>query len=207
MKSYQWMMRPRFGSCLYRLSFSSAIKEELLTPYKVVVVGVDDAQIAQKIDERSFVSMQQLQLIDSESLGNHIALAKAIKKHNLRRLITFHGTVDSAKLFSDQHIEICHHLTKESKTENELVVTHISGKMNARARARKLQGLKDISLNQTGLISNAKCLSEGVDVPSLDGIMFVDPKRSQIDIIQSIGRAIRQSPDKKEGIIKYYLSI
>ena len=191
----------QYGSCLHRLSFSSAIKRDLLTPYKVVVIGVDDAQIEQMIVQRDLVSMEQLQLIDSESLGNHIALAKAIKKYSLRRLITFHGTVDSAKLFSEQHKEVNQYLSNESKSDNELVATHISGEMNARSRAIKLQGLREISPNQTGFLSNARCLSEGVDVPSLDGIMFVDPKRSQIDIIQSIGRAIRRSPDKKEGVI------
>ena len=55
--------------------------------------------------------------------------------------------------------------------------------------------------SEIGLLSNARCLSEGVDVPALDGVAFIDPRSSEIDIIQSVGRAIRLSENKTTGTI------
>ena len=68
--------------------------------------------------------------------------------------------------------------------------------MSTKDRKLKLQQLKELSASDRGMISNAKCLSEGVDVPTLDGVAFVEPKGSQIDIIQSVGRALRKSDEK-----------
>ncbi|NOT97575.1 MAG: helicase, partial [Sideroxydans sp.] len=77
----------------------------------------------------------------------------------------------------------------------------VSGNMNANKRKIKLDQLKALSADERGVLSNARCLSEGVDVPSLDGVAFIDPRSSQVDIIQAVGRAIRLSPDKKIGTI------
>ena len=68
-------------------------------------------------------------------------------------------------------------------------------------RNKKLKQLKDLSHGDRGLLSNARCLSEGIDVPSLDGVAFVDPKGSQVDIVQAVGRAIRLSQEKTLGTI------
>ena len=73
--------------------------------------------------------------------------------------------------------------------------------MPANKRKIKLDQLKALSADERGVLSNARCLSEGVDVPSLDGVAFIDPRSSQVDIIQAVGRAIRLSPDKKAGTI------
>ena len=73
--------------------------------------------------------------------------------------------------------------------------------MSASERNIKLERLKNIENNEVGLLANARCLSEGVDVPTLDGLIFVDPRRSQIDIIQAVGRAIRLSKNKTHGTI------
>ncbi|MHB1236958.1 MAG: helicase associated domain-containing protein, partial [Gallionella sp.] len=77
----------------------------------------------------------------------------------------------------------------------------VSGNMSANKRKVKLDQLKALSADERGVLSNARCLSEGVDVPSLDGVAFIDPRSSQVDIIQAVGRAIRLSPDKKVGTI------
>ena len=69
------------------------------------------------------------------------------------------------------------------------------------ARRQKLKRLKNVGSDEIGLLSNARCLSEGVDVPALDGVAFIDPRSSEIDIIQSVGRAIRLSENKTMGTI------
>ena len=68
-------------------------------------------------------------------------------------------------------------------------------------RSNKLRALGALKDEDRYLLANARCLSEGVDVPALDGVAFVDPKRSEIDIIQAVGRAIRLSDDKETGTI------
>ena len=78
---------------------------------------------------------------------------------------------------------------------------HVSGDMPTIERRKKLQRLKAVGENEIGLLSNARCLSEGVDVPALDGVAFIDARSSEIDIVQAVGRAIRLSAKKEMGTI------
>ena len=80
--------------------------------------------------------------------------------------------------------------------------------MNSTKRNNRISRLRNIKKGEIGILTNARCLSEGVDVPSLDGIAFIDPRQSQIDIIQAVGRAIRKSDDKSKGtiVIPLYIS-
>src|SRR5262249_14277797 len=111
------------------------------------------------------------------------------------------GRVKRAKEFSEDIIQVAAWLNEEHRPSSNLWAEHVSGEMPAIARQQKLTRLKNIGKNEIGLLSNAKCLSEGVDVPALDGVAFIDPRRSEIDIIQSVGRAIRLSEYKTMGTI------
>jgi hypothetical protein len=82
-----------------------------------------------------------------------------------------------------------------------LWTAHISGEMPSGKRDVLLSRLGELEQGQYGLVTNARCLGEGVDVPTLDGITFIDPRSSQIDIIQAVGRAIRKAPNKKIGTV------
>ena len=87
------------------------------------------------------------------------------------------------------------------RPSGNLWAEHVSGEMPTIARRQKLKRLKNVGKDEIGLLSNARCLSEGVDVPALDGVAFIDPRSSEIDIIQSVGRAIRLSENKTMGTI------
>ena len=89
----------------------------------------------------------------------------------------------------------------ENKTGNSVVVRHMDGKMHSNVRHAKLNWLKNSDSNskECRILSNARCLSEGVDVPALDGVVFLQPRKSKIDVIQSVGRVMRKSPDKRYG--------
>jgi len=87
------------------------------------------------------------------------------------------------------------------QTKKGYLVRHVSGDMPTISRRSKLKRLKEVGENEVGLLSNARCLSEGVDVPALDGVAFIDARRSEIDIVQAVGRAIRLSGNKKMGTI------
>ncbi|MBI3481105.1 MAG: Helicase associated domain protein [Nitrosomonadales bacterium] len=212
-----------FGEVLYALPFGKAIERKLLTDYRVVIIGVDDPTIAQWIANRELVSISPLpppgegwdegafhnqegqpaptRETDSESLAAQIGLLKAIKDYDLKRIISFHSRVNRAEAFTTDIRQIMAWISDEHRPSGTLRTDFVSGNMSANKRKIKLDQLKALSTNERGVLSNARCLSEGVDVPSLDGVAFIDPRSSQVDIIQAVGRAIRLSPDKKAGTI------
>ena len=190
-----------FGEVLYALSFGKAIENKLLTDYRVVIIGVDDPTIAEWIANRELVSTNTGIETDSESLAAQIGLLKAIKDYDLKRIISFHSRVNRAAVFATDINKIMNWISDAHRPSGALRTDFVSGNMPANKRKIKLDQLKAISADSRGVLSNARCLSEGVDVPSLDGVAFIDPRSSQVDIIQAVGRAIRLSPDKKIGTI------
>jgi superfamily II DNA or RNA helicase/uncharacterized protein (DUF2267 family) len=190
-----------FGDVLYALPFGKAIERKLLTDYRVVIIGVDDPTIAHWIARRELVSTGTGIETDSESLAAQIGLLKAIKDYDLKRIISFHSRVNRAEAFASDINGVMAWLSDEHLPAGTLRADFVSGNMPASKRKLKLDQLKALGAEERGVLSNARCLSEGVDVPSLDGVAFIDPRSSQVDIIQAVGRAIRLSPDKKAGTI------
>ena len=190
-----------FGEVLYALPFGKAIERKLLTDYRVVIIGVDDPTIAQWIARRELVSTGTGIETDSESLAAQIGLLKAIKDYDLKRIISFHSRVNRAEAFASDVRDVMAWISDDHRPSGSLRADFVSGNMSASKRKVKLDQLKALGAEERGVLSNARCLSEGVDVPSLDGVAFIDPRSSQVDIIQAVGRAIRLSPDKKAGTI------
>lgn len=190
-----------FGKPLYTLSFGEAIERKLLTDYRVVIVGVDDAMLASWIENREIVRTQTGIQTDAKSLAAAVGLLKAIKDYDLHRLISFHSRVKGAGSFAEEIHEVQNWLPQEVRLAGKLNSDYVSGAMPTDKRRQKLSQLKSVADGEVALLSNARCLSEGVDVPSLDGVAFIDPKNSQIDIIQAVGRAIRLSTNKTAGTI------
>jgi superfamily II DNA or RNA helicase len=190
-----------FGRPLHTLSFGEAIERNLLTDYQVVIVGVDDAMIAEWIRNRRIVSNGSGVETDAQALATQIGLIKAIKDYGLKRIISFHSRVKRAAEFAQELPLVLEWLEPQHKPYGTIAADHVSGAMSAIARRQKLSRLKQIGEGEFGILANARCLSEGVDVPALDGVAFVDPRSSQIDIVQAVGRAIRLSKDKMKGTI------
>lgn len=191
----------RFGKRFHTLTFGEAIRRELLTDYRVVIVAVDNGRVREWIENRRLVETNNGVTTDARSLAGQIGLLKAIKDWNLCKIISFHSRVKSARVFSEDIIQIAQWLDANHRLSGTLRAEFVSGEMSAILRKQKLVRLRDINPSDIRLLSNAKCLSEGVDVPALDGVAFVDPRSSEIDIIQSVGRAIRLSQDKQMGVI------
>ena len=190
-----------FGKQLFALNFGEAIKRGLLTDYRVVIIGVDDPTISAWIENREILKADSDIEMDAESLAAQIGLLKAIKDYDLHRLISFHSRVSRAEDFSQDIHKVLGWIDEKHKPSGELKSDFVSGEMPTDKRRRKLAQLKGLKNNERGLLTNARCLSEGLDVPSLDGVAFIDPRSSQIDIIQAVGRAIRLSENKKAGTI------
>tara|TARA_R100000030_G_scaffold98810_1_gene89187 strand:+ start:789 stop:3887 length:3099 start_codon:yes stop_codon:yes gene_type:complete len=191
----------RFGTVLHQLNFSEAIENELLSDYRVVIIGIDDPTVEQKIIHRTITNVENELQVDAETLASHIAISKAIKDYNLKRVISFHSRVESAKQFSRDQSLINNWIPEESKIEKNMMCLHVSGNMNVRKRNETINRFSHLGSDEVGLLTNARCLSEGIDIPNLNCIAFIDPRKSQVDVVQALGRVIRRSHGKKYGYI------
>lgn len=190
-----------FGKELHKLSFGQAIEQDLLTDYRVVIVGVTDPQVQELIERRELVSVAGRVETDARTLAAHIGLAKATKDYDLKRTISFHGRIKSAQQFAQNHASVVEWMPDGHKPSGTIWADTITGAMNSSDRRKLLDKLKEDVPRQHALLSNARCLTEGIDVPSLDGVAFIDPRSSQVDIIQAVGRAIRKADNKTLGTI------
>ena len=171
-----------YGPDFFEYTFGQAINDKWLTDYQVAIVGVDDPTIKASIDQRELIALDDNKYEDAETLASKIGIAKAIKEYDITRMISFHVTIKDAQNFSKDFQNVLKLLKKEKPKGT--IWTDLFRQMSTKDRELKLQQLKELSASDRGMISNAKCLSEGVDVH--DGVAFVEPKGSQIDIIQSV---------------------
>jgi len=190
----------KFGPVFHSLTFSDAIKRGLLSDYQVSVIGVDSEEARQYADEARLVTIDET-ATDARTLAGQIGLIKAIRNYDLRRVITFHGRVKFARSFSHTLTEVATWMPRRVCPSGTTKASYVSGEMSAGRRNIQLDQLRSLDDCDRRVLSNARCLAEGVNVPSVDGVAFIDPRRSQIDIIQAVGRAIRKSSDKKVGTI------
>ena len=190
-----------FGKEFHHLTFAQAIDKKLLTDYRVVIIGVDEPMISKWIENRELVKTDDGEVTDAKTLASQIGLIKAIKDYDLKRMISFHSRVKGAELFAEDLHNAMDFVSDEHRPEGEIYTDFVSGKMSSYDRGLKLSQLKELPRADRGLLTNARCLSEGVDVPSLDGVAFIDPRSSQVDIVQAVGRAIRKSDNKTIGTI------
>lgn len=190
-----------FGEVFFKLPFGEAIRRGLLTDYRVVVIGVDDQMIASWIYKRELLSTDTGYQSDAESMGTQIGLLKGMKDYDLKRVISFHSKIKRAEHFSKELNDVVHWVGLAADQAEHIEADYVSGEMPTFKRRQKLRDLKNLQHSDRRVLSNARCLAEGIDVPTLDGVAFIDPKSSQVEIIQAVGRAIRLSPDKKVGTI------
>ena len=190
-----------FGPEFFNYSFAEAIEQKWLTDYQVLVIAVDEPLVQKYVETRELIKINDAYQIDAASLAAKIALIKATNEYDLKRVISFHNRVKAAKDFSAKFFEVLTCTKTDKKPPGKIYTDYVSGDMSSRQRRNKLKIMKDLSISDRVFISNAKCLSEGVDVPSLDGVAFIEPKGSQIDIIQALGRVLRLHLSKEKGTI------
>jgi superfamily II DNA or RNA helicase len=191
----------KFGSVLHRLSFSEAIEHDLLSDYQVVVVGVTGQSYREMAERGAFVTTDGETITDARTLARQIGLLRAMRKHNLHRVVSFHSRISNARRFATSILDVSDWLPHDLAPDGNLWAQHVSGDMSSGERDLRLNRLRAVADDERGLLTNARCLSEGVDVPTLDGIAFIDPRRSQVDIVQAVGRAIRTADKKTVGTI------
>lgn len=193
--------KAKFGRVFHKLSFGEAIKRELLTDYQVAIIGVDNATYRAWAERGAFVTVDGVKVTNAATLAGQIGLAKAMKKYDLHRVITFHSRVKRAREFANSMLDVLAWMPARHRPKGNLWSRYASGAMPAGDRYVLLQHLGRLDDGHRGLLANARCLAEGVDVPTLDGVAFIDPRRAEVDIVQAVGRAIRKSEDKNVGTI------
>jgi predicted helicase len=183
-----------YGKIFYKLSFKKAIEDGIITDYKIVTVLVNDTEIQDLIKKNKYIADLSKKIDEAEAqiLTTAITLRKAIKEFNIRHTVSFHKSINASKEFQSLYQKI-------DTTAERPTVFHISSKLNAAARAELL---KDFRSTSKAIITNARCLTEGVDVPAIDCVLFADQKQSVVDIVQASGRALRQYIDKNTGVKK-----
>ena len=182
-----------YGKVAYRLSFSAAVAAGIIVPYKVII----SVSLNKEVDDellRNGTTLVRRDQIQAKWVANQIALKRAIEKTSATKIITFHSRVKLAEEFASGGPK------GFSEHVKGFEVFHVNGGQSAADRKAVLDSFK---ATPKGLISNARCLTEGVDVPSVDMVVFVDPRKSRIDIAQAAGRAMRQSKatNKQQGYI------
>lgn len=167
-----------YGRVAYSLPIRRAIEREIIVGYKVIVSVIDDKLIERKSIQAA--ANAEGDHDDMEQVAHAIAIRSAMQKFGARKVVTFHNTVSEAAVFAgSQAVQMelgCH-------------TFHVNGAQNTSTRSEKLS---EFAAAPSSLISNARCLIEGVDVPEIDMVAFLHPKKSRIDIIQAIGRALRR---------------
>ena len=178
-----------FGPVVYRYTFGQAIDGKWLTDYDVVVFAVPESSIRDHIEDAD----------GAADAAAAFGLAKAMRRFNLRRGLSFHTTVARARAFAAAVPAAAAALPAAERPTMPVVGEHVSGAMPA---SRRGETLRLLTLDdQHTLIANARCLGEGVDVPAIEFVAFIDPKSSHIDLVQAVGRAMRPSHGKRRARI------
>ena len=191
----------KFGPVFHQLPFGEAIDRGLLSDYQVAILGVDDVTYRNFADRAVLVSIDKKTTTDARTLAGQVGLAKAMRKYDLCRVISFHSRVKWARSFSASLPETIAWMPPRQRPRGQLWSDFVSGEMPSGRRDVLLSRLRHIDEGERGVLANARCLGEGVDVPAIDGVTFIDPRRSQVDIVQAVGRAIRRSAEKKIGTV------
>ncbi|WP_267246159.1 DEAD/DEAH box helicase [Streptomyces sp. PR69] len=187
-----------FGPVAYRLTLSDAIDLGLLADYQILVPVIDDTTLRDWLATGPGAGVDGLRLA-----GRQVAVLKAIHDHQLRRVLTFHHRVQDARAFATTLPDTAAALPTDLQPEG-LWSQWISGTHPPRVRRRILLDFAaHTHPEQPAVLANARVLGEGIDVPTIDAVVFADPKNSPVDTVQAVGRALRQQPgaNKKATLI------
>jgi superfamily II DNA or RNA helicase len=180
-----------YGPVAYKLTFAEAARRGIICNYKVIISVVTSDMVNDHLLRHGEVIVKG-DAVKARHVANQLALQAAVTQHDIRKVFTFHRSIASAAAFtSDGSAGIGNHLSGFD-------AFHVNGAMPTSERENIMTEFRAAS---KALISNARCLTEGVDVPVVDMVAFLTPKRSRVDIVQATGRAMRKAHGKTTGYI------
>lgn len=205
-----------FGPEFHRLGFGDAVAQGLLADYKVMVLAVDEKSVTATFQSQLADKNKELNLDDVvkivgcwNGLSKRLAAVEGdntaqLDPHPMRRAVAFAKDIKASKHLAQLFPEVVDQYIDGHNDEDLLrcEVEHVDGTYNVLLRNQKLDWLKeDTKGNTCRILSNARCLSEGVDVPALDAVLFLNPRDSVVDVVQSVGRVMRRAEGKEYGYI------
>jgi predicted helicase len=212
-----------YGDEMYRIGFGEAVDRDLLSDYKVIVLTIEEGQLKKELEKKikdkkerenkeynvedTYKIIGCINALSKKSLYDNAIFAD-VDPAPMHSAVAFCQSIKVSKQTAENFINIweAYYNTLNEKERSEIVhihASHVDGTMGAQVREKELHWLKsaDVSKNECHILNNVRCLSEGVDVPSLDAVMFLSARNSQIDVVQSVGRVMRKSKGKKYGYI------
>lgn len=215
-----------YGKELFVITFSEAVKAELLVDYKVLVLAMDEKHISSRLQKLLADDDNQIKLEDAAKIvGCWKALSKQDTREDLvddgdpmRRAVAFCQVIEyqkfakthkvSSKNIANMFKQVVEEYKASNPDNDDVAATliceasHVDGGMTAGQKEDELNWLKaEVPDNTCRILSNVRCLSEGVDVPALDAVLFLTPRNSQVDVVQSVGRVMRKAEGKKRGYV------
>lgn len=184
--------RDVFGPVLYNYPFSRAIEDGYLDDYRLVVMGATRAEIRAYLSDLPPTATATSLTTSLHTAMVQTVMAKAAVQYGLRRVLTFCNRLNEAEDFARTMRTTLSALPPEAQPPRKLNAACVHGGMNAAERRKRLQWLREPPQDGWTVITNVRCLTEGVDVPAIDGVAFTHPKQSIIEIVQAVGRALRR---------------
>lgn len=180
-----------YGRVAHQLSFRKAVEKDLICDYKVLISIVTSDMLTRELLKQGDVVVGG-DIVKAQRVAHILAMQSAVNAYGIKRIFSFHNSVNSAKSFTaDTNEGVGAYL-------QNFTTLHVNGEMPTSKREKLLREFEE---SDKAIISNARCLTEGVNVPVVDMVAFVSPKKSRVDIVQAAGRAMRKSEGKKFGYI------
>lgn len=204
-----------YGPEFHHLGFGRAVEMGHLTDYKVLILAVDEESVATSFQDLLADADGEMNLDDVAKIvgcwnglskrgvnGQQLSITDTAPMH---RAVAFARNIKESKALAAQFERVGRELVANSSDEShrlKLEAEHVDGTFSVMARQEKLHWLQETQGENTcRILTNAKCLSEGVDVPTLDSVLFLNPRNSQVDVVQSVGRVMRRAEGKEFGYI------
>jgi predicted helicase len=210
-KIYSMDDEESFGPVFYEYTFAKAVKEGYITGFKVIAFMVPRREVQEDLREylMGYGKEGEAKLLSVDDTTKLIGLMKFMKGETLdednqkvifpiKSGIIFVNRVEESKRIAREFAKIYREYFKE---DPKVEIKHIEGNMPAQEKRLKIESLRKASFSKPVILTNAKVLTEGIDVPSLDFVAFFRPKKSEVDIVQALGRVLRKSPGKEYGLI------
>ncbi len=186
-----------YGETFTQMSFKEAIDLKILSDYRIITLFISNAEVKNLIQKNAFVmplGKEWDNETEARTLASLIALRKAMTEYPIHHAVTFHSSIKKAEAFEQSQSLFNKAFPKYANVKSY----HVSGKMATGERGKIVD---EFAETEKGIITNAKCLTEGVDVPNIDCVLFVDPRKSTVDIVQAVGRVLRKKAGKDFGYV------
>ncbi len=186
-----------YGETFSQLSFKEAIEIGILSDYKIITLFISNVEVKKIIEQNTFVKPTGKEWdkeTEARTLASLIAVRKAMMEYPIHHAVTFHSSIKKAEAFEQSQSVFSSAYPNFSSVKS----FHVSGAMPTSVRGRIVD---EFAATEKGIITNAKCLTEGIDVPNIDCVLFADPRKSTIDIVQAVGRALRKKEGKEFGYV------